>query len=160
MKHARSDYARSAARFWAFVDRRGPGECWPWRGAINKRTRYGVFSNGRGKNPSAHVVAFVLQNGDLPDGKVVRHTCHNRACMNGAHLLSGTHAENEADKVAAGRQARGERNGNARLTTADVVAIKARLAAGERTRALAVEFGVCQATIAHVSRNANWRHVT
>jgi hypothetical protein len=40
---------------------------------------------------------------ELPRSVVVRHQCHNRACFNVDHLLTGTHKENMADRKRAGR---------------------------------------------------------
>jgi hypothetical protein len=34
---------------------------------------------------------------------VIRHQCHNRACFNVDHLLTGTHRENMEDRKRAGR---------------------------------------------------------
>lgn len=55
--------------------------------------------------------------------------------------------------------ARGERNALAKLTEADVIDIRVRLASGETQRPLARTFGVCQATISEIARGATWRHV-
>lgn len=94
------------ARLWSRIDKRGPDECWPWRGSVING--YGVMSiglKGSGKtlNLLAHRVTKTLQlcRAITP---VLRHSCHNPPCCNPAHLLEGTHADNHADSVAAGRQ--------------------------------------------------------
>ena len=53
----------------------------------------------------------------------------------------------------------GERNPNARLTTADVIEIKRRLAAGEMHRTLAAEFGVGKTTITNIASGRRWASV-
>jgi hypothetical protein len=42
---------------------------------------------------------------------IVRHLCHNTRCCNPLHLATGTHADNKQDCVDAGRQARGATHG-------------------------------------------------
>ncbi|MFE9099833.1 HNH endonuclease [Actinomadura geliboluensis] len=78
-------------RFWSYVDRRGPGECWQWRGAISPGPRglpgYGnVYFAGR--TQTAHIVAYRLAHGDsaIPDGHVLDHLCRNQHCVNPSHL--------------------------------------------------------------------------
>ena len=46
-------FANDPSRFWAHVDKRGPDECWPWRGAGRWR---GVLFDGEYFH--AHSVAF------------------------------------------------------------------------------------------------------
>lgn len=96
-----------AELFWSNVDKRGPDECWPWLGATrgNGPLQYGKIDKDR-KVTSAHHVAFELQNGPLPDlsdtdyrGTCVRHTCDFSLCMNGRHLIPGTHLQNMRDKA-------------------------------------------------------------
>jgi hypothetical protein len=60
----------------------------------------------------AHRWAWVRANGPIPEGQKVLHTCDVPACVNPAHLFLGTQAANMADKVAKGRQAKGETHGS------------------------------------------------
>ena len=80
------------ARFWAKVDRRGPGDCWGWRAAINSHG-YGVFSLG-GVVQYAHRLAYQCLVGPIPDGLTIDHLCRVRSCVNPGHLEPVTHREN------------------------------------------------------------------
>ena len=110
-----------------------------------------------GKPLRTHRVAWEIANGPLPAGAVVCHRCDNPRCVNPAHLFAGTHADNVRDKVSKGRQARGERNGRAKLTAASAAAIRERSAAGEKRSALAAEFGVDQAVIRRIAEGMAWK---
>lgn len=69
------------ANFWAKVDRRGPDECWPWLGYID-RDGYGHFAvpaDGRQDDTPAHRYAYTIAVGPIPDGHQIDHTCHTRA---------------------------------------------------------------------------------
>lgn len=66
-------------------------------------TGYGCFGVGNHRNRLAHRIAWELANGPIPAGLVVRHMCHNRRCVNPAHLLIGTQADNIHDMIRAGR---------------------------------------------------------
>jgi len=67
------------ANFWAKVERRSTGDCWPWRGHIDK-AGYGKWL-GR----SAHRWAYIDTHGD-PGPFPLNLLCRNRACVNPAHL--------------------------------------------------------------------------
>ena len=63
-----------------------------------------------------HRVAWALFRGPIPKGMCVLHYCDNRPCCNPDHLYLGTNANNTADMLARGRESRGERSGQAKLT--------------------------------------------
>lgn len=131
-------------------------------------TGWTVFGYGRmrlgEKRIAVHRLAYELKHGSIPDGLCVCHKCDNRRCVNVDHLFLGTRTENNADKVAKGRQAqgplhgrRGESHPMAKINTADVVQIRSRYAKGEKQRDLAKEFNVSQTSISLIVRNLIWR---
>lgn len=92
-------------RFWSKVDRRGPDECWPWKGSRNP-DGYGSFSY-QGRQARAHRMAWMLANGAVPEaGKLICHSCDNPPCCNPAHLWPGTPSDNMKDCYAKGRAPR------------------------------------------------------
>lgn len=127
--------------------------CWEWP-YYRLPTGYGRV--GWGGN-TVHVtrVAFQIQHGYWPE--VCRHSCDNPPCFNPAHLLDGTQADNIRDKVERGRQQRGERVPQARLTEAQVHDIRDLLAVGERNQdAIAELYGVSKATISRIKHKTCW----
>ena len=78
-----------------------PEGCWIWTGSCNS-SGYGVISHA-GSILRAHRVSYVLHVGEIPDGKLLRHTCDVRNCVQPAHLKPGTYAENTADMMERGR---------------------------------------------------------
>lgn len=86
----------------------------------------------------------------------VLHSCNNPPCCNPDHLREGTHQENMDDKLRAGRQPRGESNGRAKLTLAQVEEIKANVQ-GLTQYQLADLYGVKRPCIAKIQRGKLWR---
>ena len=86
-------------RFWEKVDKDGPvpsyrpdlGPCWIWTASIAKG--YGR-SCANGKSRGAHIVAYEMLVGPVPDGLELDHLCRVRRCVNPAHLEPVTKAEN------------------------------------------------------------------
>lgn len=91
--------------FASRVDKRGPNECWPWTGYVEKETGYGKFTWELRPN-SAHRFAWVAANGPIPEGMHVLHKCDNRICQNPNHLFLGTNLDNIRDMILKGRQSK------------------------------------------------------
>lgn len=146
--------------FWAKVDRSGgPDACWEWQGARH-RFGYGKFALAeRNTTISASRMAWILTNGEIPDGLFVLHRCDNPPCCNPAHLFLGTARDNAADAVEKGRAPIEERNGQAKLSNADVAEIRRRLAAGEPRDAIAADYGVTPSNISYIKGRRSWKRV-
>lgn len=121
--------ARLAERMWAYIDIRGPRQCWPWMGPIVRPAYpYGSFKvkvDGQHCQVPAHRFLWLLEHplDALPEA--VCHRCDNSLCMNPLHLFAGTQADNVRDCIAKKRYSRGEHHPTAKLTEEDVRYIRA-----------------------------------
>lgn len=90
------------ARFWAKVDK--SEDCWQWTAAIVRK--YGMFSvrvDGKRVMRKAHRLAYELENGPIPAGAVIDHTCHHESCVNPAHLRPVSVKQNAENRTGANR---------------------------------------------------------
>ena len=97
-----------AARFWSYVEKRGPGECWLWTGGTTG-DGYGRFNLRGGashKNSGAHRFAYEALRGPIPAEVVIDHLCRNRLCINPSHMELVTTQENVRRGRAGQHQAR------------------------------------------------------
>lgn len=107
--------------FWFRVAIGEPDTCWDWI-AGRYALGYGTVFLEDGTVTTAHTVAYELTYGPIPDGLVVRHTCDRPPCVNPAHLLVGTQADNLNDMWVRGRANPGGRNSHGSTSTTEVSA--------------------------------------
>lgn len=66
--------------------------CWSWQGA-HSNVGYAQVRKNK-KLLYVHRVMYERHNGPIPTGLVIDHTCHNRGCINPAHLQAVTNKQN------------------------------------------------------------------
>lgn len=135
---------------------KGPS-CWICTGHPGKARYPHISSKAEGKcGVLAHRLAWELAYGPIPTGERVCHRCDNPCCVNPDHLFLGSQKENIHDCIRKGR-----RNawGRQKLHETDVLAIRARVAAGELQKAVARAFGVKHNTISGIVNGHSWKHL-
>lgn len=146
-------------RFLAKVERRGTDECWPWMAHTDK-DGYGTLEVGNASQ-RAHRVAYELLCGQVPPGIWVLHHCDNPPCCNPKHLFLGTNQDNVDDKLAKGRgpDFRGEKHPSARLSVADIHAIREQRRNGITQREVARRWKISQGHVSEITTGKKWGHV-
>ena len=179
------DRRPTADRFWEKVDR--SGDCWIWTASLLAGYGQAFAQEFHAKRAMpAHRVAWFLATGHVPTrGETVLHTCDNRPCVRNdeegwypvgtmllprrGHLALGRPIHNSRDMAAKGRAStfvvpaekvpRGERNGQARLAPADVVAIRALSENGASHAVLSRQFGISRSHVSALVRRTFWKHL-
>lgn len=153
-------------RFEAKVERCLVSGCWLWTDAPDG-CGYGRLGLPGNRMIKAHRLSYELHVGPIPDGLQVLHRCDTPPCVNPAHLFIGTHGDNMADRDRKGRgnympppPMPGSRHPRAKLDEAQVAALRARIAAGERVvrTTTAADFGVSISTMSRALAGTTWRH--
>jgi hypothetical protein len=164
---------------------RSPSGCLEWTG-VRINTGYGQIGyqqGGKTLSITTHRAAWIVAHGEIPEGLHVCHHCDNRLCCDETHLFLGSRFDNMRDAARKRRLApqvyperhsrgarhytrvhpekvlRGERHGRALVTEQDVVAIRARAAAGERISEIAKSVGLARPTASGIVHRRIWRHV-
>lgn len=105
-----------------------------------------------------HKAVLLVFVGPCPAGKESRHKDGNKLNNHRRNLSWGTKLENLEDKRKHGTIPRGEKSGAAKLTEADVRAIRIRIRTAT-TRALGKEFGVSHTAIRRAANGMKWGHL-
>ncbi len=116
--------------FYSKIDK--TSDCWLWLGTKLKGG-YGSMSIGsRSSNTKstalAHRISFFIQNGSIPYGAVIMHTCDNPSCVNPSHLIAGSQLDNIRDCISKGRKKVachiGVNNPNSKITKTEALEIR------------------------------------
>lgn len=160
---------RDIKRFWSKVAlTANPDKCWDWTGRTTGMN-YGHFDwgkttkrNGKEKRSLiAHRVAYFLMKGEIPEGKMLMHSCDNPRCCNVNHLIPGTHKDNADDMVKKGRHAcmKGINNANAMVTEEDVREIRRLHTFGNTDKQISHHFNLTPSGVKQIISRRSWKHV-
>lgn len=144
--------------------RLGSNDCMFWTGGkISnhiKGNKHGLYLF-RTKKVYSHRLSYQLWNGVIPPGLCVLHKCpvdSDGQCINPEHLKIGTVKDNSIDQANDGNSIYGEKNGKSKLTSEDVLAIRAAWPAISCSR-LARQYNVNTSTIRRVVNREMWKHI-
>jgi hypothetical protein len=151
-------------RFHGHYSADGDG-CWTWRGSRSHR-RDGALSYGVFGKPKilAHRLAYIIANGAIPAGAVVRHKCDNVACVRPDHLEIGSQADNLRDMRERGRAhfntfPVGTAHPNAKVNEAVVRSIRRLRQQGLSLKAIAERHDLDPSTVHDIVRRRTWKEV-
>lgn len=162
-------------RFEKKFSKGAPEECWNWNASCSGG-RYGAFTVD-GKQRGAHCVSHEIYVGEVPDGKLVCHSCDNPKCVNPSHLFIGTPLDNMQDKLIKGRHSNGakhaatfkdsplfkgalkygENHHQSKLTDDQRREIVANIANGMTQRAIAKLYGITQSMVSVIKKTSTER---
>jgi len=126
--------------------------CWLWAGSVTGGGYGRAKIGGRaGRDYYAHRASYVAFVGPLAEGEVVRHRCDTPTCVNPAHLLAGSQADNILDAWTRGRMTIPP----GKLTADQAKEIGRRYAAGERVQSIAKAFAVSPSTVSRLRPKAD-----
>jgi hypothetical protein len=130
--------------------------CWPFS---TSRGRAHINQDGRGALVS-RIVCDAVRGAPPTRQHEAAHACGfgHKGCITPRHLFWETSAENAADMIAHGTSLRGERSSQAKLTTADVIAIRS-LAGAVVQHEIAERFGISASNVSAIIVRRSWAHV-
>lgn len=136
--------------------------CWLWNKTYC-RSHYGITTkrlpDGSRVGLGAHRRSWEIHFGEIPNGLKVLHKCDVKRCVNPDHLFLGTQKDNMVDKNKKGRQAKGEKNGWSKMTTAKVLKMRKLKAMGLSTLECAERFGLTRSGAYDIISRKNWKHL-
>lgn len=116
----------------------------------------GARGSSKTYHAKAHRLSFLLNKGEIPDDKMVLHTCDNPRCINPEHLVLGDHIENMRQMRERGRSLSGEKNNNSKLTPEQVHDIRNNTVSGV---VLSELYGIAQSTISMIRNGKRWKEL-
>ena len=128
--------------------------CWLWLGPLTA-DKYARMGSSRG-GVKGHRALWIELHGPLDRREYVLHRCDVPRCCNPDHLYVGTQQDNMRDRNVRGRQARGEKQGFARLTAAAVLAIRSD---PRENRLIAADYGLDRSWVSRLKNRKFWTHI-
>lgn len=134
-------------------------DCWEWTGSRDK-DGYGKFNvrgaNGKWTWARAHRVFWLLFKGEIPEGKIVCHSCDWPPCVNGSHLFLSDWQGNVDDMMAKGRQ---NHVGCPKLTEEQVLEMRRAKVYRGIQKFYSEKFGVTNSVISDVFNYVSFKHI-
>ena len=135
----------------------GPDDCWIWMGYRDPHG-YGQ-ARFEGRVLRTHQIFYMLHNGKIADGLVVRHTCDVTSCCNVAHLILGTQKQNIWDAVQRKRNCHGADMWSRKTDPSDIITIRRLYGQGASVQDLAQQFAIDDRRVYKIVRNEIWKNL-
>ena len=137
----------------------------PLKGHKVDDTGYQQFTlrqgDGRERKVNVHRMVAIAFIGPPPfEGAEVCHGDGNPQNNYLDNLRWGSHQDNLADKIAHGRQPRGEQMGTAKLTNAEALGVVTAVRAGKLIPEVAARYGITESLVYRILRGDRWASVT
>ena len=88
--------ARAERMFWNQIDK--TDSCWLWTGQVRGKAGYGR-NHWPKVDSKPHNTSYTLLVGNIPDNKVLCHTCRNPRCVNPEHLYLDDISDSKKDTI-------------------------------------------------------------
>lgn len=152
-------------RFWKYVDKKGPNECWLWNSKSVTSAGYGLIwesqiKGHKKKKWDVHRLSWTLHNGQIPLDMQVLHKCDIKRCVNPNHLYLGTRKDNMRDALERGQKPIGSQCSFVKLTPLQVRLIRRLKATGLTQQELSNLFKVSKGTIFRAYSGKAYNDVT
>ncbi len=133
--------------------------CWIFTGSKTGKMGHGEIRRGGSAGKIlAHRASYLLFIGEIPKNICVCHKCDVPACVNPSHLFLATREENNKDRDAKNRGAKGEKHGRSKLNKKNVIEIRDNKEQ-KKVIDLAHKYGVTATTINNIISRRSWKSV-
>lgn len=119
-------------------------ECWIWLRSI--RAGYGGMTVA-GVKWRAHRYSYTVFKGEIPEGKLIKHSCDVKLCVNPQHLSTGTNSDNVQEALARNLIPVGEEHHNNKYSEGQVGKVRTMRSMGHTYKEIAANTGVNYHTV-------------
>ncbi len=137
------------------------GDCLIWKASKNGNGYGQIFIKHKGFSRPivASRAVWIANNGKIPQGYFICHSCDNPACIRLDHLFLGTQKDNIDDCIKKKRNSYGEKNHMSKLTEIQAKEIKNLKNTGKNIKELCEKYNVKPACIKHIWAGTRWKHI-